>query len=115
MPDFESDPLRITVEAVDGSRLVRAVGEIDMATAEALRDALAAARQSARATALDMSGVTFIDSTGLHLLIETSLEAAESGYRLSIVEPSKPVLRLIALTGTAEILPLTADSQAGGS
>jgi anti-anti-sigma factor len=99
------DVLRVTVEPLDHDvRLIRAVGEIDMSSVAALRRELDAARVEAVTVVLDLSGVTFIDSSGLHLLLRASDSSAGSDRGFSMVRPSKSVLRLIELSGTADVL-----------
>jgi anti-anti-sigma factor len=50
--------------------MMRAAGEIDIATAPTLRAQLAAARAARLTTLLDLSAVSFIDSSGLHVLMD---------------------------------------------
>jgi anti-sigma B factor antagonist len=98
--------LRVTVEPLEDARLIRAVGELDMSTAPALRHELEAARDEAVTAVLDMAQVTFIDSTGLHLLLDASRGADRDDWALFIVRPSKAVQRLIDLTCTWDLLAL---------
>jgi anti-anti-sigma factor len=95
--------LRVTVEPLEEARLIRAVGELDMGSAPALRHALDAARDEAVTALLDMAEVTFIDSTGLHLLLDAS-RSANGNWSFFIVRPSPAVQRLIDLTRTRELL-----------
>jgi anti-anti-sigma factor len=98
------DVLRVTVEPLDDARLIRAAGEIDLGSVAALRRELDAARVEAVTVLLDLSGVTFIDSSGLHLLLRASDSSAGSDWGFSVVRPSESVLRLIELSGTADML-----------
>jgi anti-anti-sigma factor len=104
---YPSQPLEVEVESLDGRRVIRACGEIDMSSIEPLRTAVAAAEASRLETLVDLSGVDFIDSTGLHLILEASLEAASNGWPLTFV-PSRQVLRLLEVSGTLEVVPLAA-------
>jgi anti-sigma B factor antagonist len=97
---------RVTIEPVGDSCVMRAVGEIDMATAPALRDQLAAARADRLTTLLDLSGVSFIDSSGLHVLLDGARWVDEDQWALFIVRPSAAVQRLLEVSGTFEILPM---------
>jgi anti-sigma B factor antagonist len=100
------DLLRVTVEPLEDGRLIRAVGEVDLSTAAALRRELKAASMEADTVLLDLSDVTFIDSTGLHLLLEASHRSALTDCAFFVVRPSEAVRRLIELSGTAELLRL---------
>jgi anti-sigma B factor antagonist len=100
------DLLRVTVKPLEDASLIRAAGEIDLNTVGALRCELDAARMEAVTVVLDLSGVTFIDSSGLHLLLRASHSSARSDWAFFVVRPSESVLRLIELSGTADLLTL---------
>jgi anti-anti-sigma factor len=100
MPDL----LRVTAEPVGDARLIRAVGEIDLVTVDALRRELDGAREEVATVVLDLSGVTFIDSTGLHLLLEASRNSAAGDWAF-VVRPSVVVQRLIEVSGTGDLFP----------
>lgn len=59
---------------------------------------------------IDLSTVTFIDSTGLGALIHLRNLANEHRGTLLLVEPSAPVLRLLALTRLDEVFTISAKS-----
>jgi anti-anti-sigma factor len=82
-------------EATAGSVVVRAVGELDLATCDDLHATLAPLRDKPRAILLDLSALTFIDCAGLRELQIAGL--AQS--RVAVVAPSAPVLRLLQLSG----------------
>jgi anti-anti-sigma factor len=98
------DLLHVTSEPSENTVIVRATGEIDRSTVDMLRRALDAARLEATTALLDLSGVTFIDSTGLHLLLEASHSSATSDWGFFVVRPSRSVLRLIDMSGTANLI-----------
>jgi anti-anti-sigma factor len=100
------DVLSVTIEPLEGASLIRAAGEIDVSSVGALRRELDAARMEAVTVVLDLSGVTFIDSSGLHLLLSASHISAGSDWAFFMVRPSESVLRLIELSGTADLLTL---------
>ena len=99
-------PLSITVEPLEEARLIRAVGEIDISSVDAIRSELECARQEAATVLLDLSDVTFIDSSGLHLLLDASRSAAVDDWPFFIVRASAAVQRLIEVSGTADLLAL---------
>ncbi|MEU8140053.1 STAS domain-containing protein [Streptodolium elevatio] len=78
--------------------VVKAEGEIDIATADALRDRLIAALNQHAAVAADMSAVTFIDCAGLRALLAARAFAERHGRHLAVHDPSRPVRRLLAWT-----------------
>ena len=98
------DLLRVTVDPVEDACLIRAAGEIDLSSVGALRRELDAARMEAVTVLLDLSDVTFIDSSGLYLLLQASHSSAISDWAFFVLRPSEAVLRLIELSGTADLL-----------
>lgn len=101
-----AQPLRITIEALEDARLVRAAGEIDKSTVAALRRELDVARAEPATVLLDLSEVSFIDSSGLRLLLDASRTSAVTGWPFFIVRPSAVVQRLIHVSRTADELAL---------
>jgi anti-anti-sigma factor len=78
--------------------VVAPVGEIDLATVDALEQALAAARAESERVVLDLRGVTFIDSAGLRLVLETS----QTGGSFAVVRGGHEVQRVFDLVGLDE-------------
>jgi anti-sigma B factor antagonist len=102
--------LEVSVEHVDGRRVIRARGEVDLSSVEVLRGPLAAARGERVSTLVDLAEVSFMDSTGLHLLLDAALDAEADGWSLSF-RPSRQVKRLLEVTGTVDAVRLVpADS-----
>jgi anti-anti-sigma factor len=100
--------LEVVVEPLEDGRLIRARGELDMSSVDALRGPLAAARDAGATTVVDMSGVEFIDSSGLHLILDAALDAETDGSALSF-RPSRQVLRILEVTGTLEVLRIASE------
>lgn len=90
-------------------------GEIDMATSDALGDALREALHTdgAKEVAVDMSGVTFIDSSGIRTLVVAQGEASERGLNLYVTEPHRHVRRVLDLTGLLAVLTEAAPPTTG--
>jgi anti-anti-sigma factor len=87
-------------------------GQLDL-TAERTFDAALtrAARFAGRVELeLDLAAVDFIDGSGLRLLIDAQSRSHRAGRRLTIVEASRAVHRLVWLTGMADRLPPIATS-----
>jgi anti-sigma B factor antagonist len=100
--------LEVTVESRDGGCLIRARGEIDMSSVDALRHPLESARKAGAATVVDLIDVGFMDSSGLHLLLNAALDAEADGWSLSF-RPSPQVHRVLEVTGTLGMLRLTGE------
>jgi anti-sigma B factor antagonist len=106
-PLFRAKPpaFAVIVEQDDGRILVRASGELDLATVPALEKAMTALDDGKPTGLLDMSAVTFMDSTGLRLLIVATEQAQAAGRTLSIV-PSRAVTKVVEAVGLKASLPL---------
>jgi anti-sigma B factor antagonist len=93
--------MTVRIEPADGSaRTLHVVGEIDLATAPALEQAVADAADGAEQVAVDLGGVRFIDSTGLRVLLSSQQRADADGVEVRVVEASEVARRLFDLTGT---------------
>src|SRR5215208_8109152 len=99
-------PLSLEIERDGDSLVVRASGELDLATAPMLEECLLHAFEGeASPIILDLTAVSFIDSMGLRSLLRA---ARNSDSRLRIECESAPVRRMIEVTGLKRSLPLTA-------
>jgi anti-anti-sigma factor len=86
-------------------------GELDVASAPALDDALQRAEVSEVAViTIDLDGVSFIDSTGLRALLEAhARDTRHPGPgRLEIVGGSDQAYKLFKLAGVLDKLPFVA-------
>ena len=77
----------------------RAGGEIDLATAPALRTGIRAAIDVSDETlvAVECSGVTFMDSAGYHVLADATRYAVRRGHMLVIRNPSVVCAKLLGM------------------
>ncbi len=89
-----------------GAAWVEPVGELDLATAPQLEEALEAARASARLVVLDLRRLTFLDSTGVHLVIDAGTRARRSGRRLVVIRGTGQVQILFALMNTSQYVEM---------
>lgn len=90
---------------------VAVVGEVDLATAPALRDTLLRALQERDPAVLevDLTGITFLDCTGVGALVAVRNTAVHNGCRLRVTNP-QPIVRLVLkLTGLLDVLTAPVD------
>jgi len=99
--------IEIGVERRDGSTVVAARGEVDVATAPALREGLDTALDEGVGTVVvDLTGVTFIDSTGLGVLIGTRKRCLDAGRELRVVVTEPRILKVFEITGLTELFAI---------
>jgi anti-sigma B factor antagonist len=104
---MRQDQLAIDIVWASASVTLRLSGEIDMCTAELVREAaLAAIDRGHTDVHIDMSAVTFMDSTGLNMLLATSRRAEAAGGRLQLVDPTRAVRRVLEVTGVQQLFEI---------
>ena len=100
----------VDVQPVDGHLEVRLHGELDMATAPTLHQALAGVFGGAGTSiVVDLADLTFMDSTGIAVLLGACHQADEAGQSLVVRSPRRPVLKAFRLTGVDKILAIEPD------
>lgn len=95
-----SADLSLGSDARDGCAVLTVGGEVDLGTAGELSDAAIAAMQEiSPRLVMDLTGVSFMDSTGLKVLLAVHKRAELAGGRLVLVNPTRSVAKVIAVTG----------------
>ena len=118
------EPFAVEVQRRKQVTIVRPRGELDLATAEALRSTLDAAiaetltagldgMEDGAHLVLDLRGLSFIDSAGLHLLVALDQRAQRDGFQLTLLAPATPADRAIQLCGLDQVLPFATPVDAG--
>lgn len=99
------DAFGISERDLDGATVVTVTGEVDVATAPALRDRLdqVAGKDG---VVVDLAGVTFIDSTGLGVLIGVRKRYADDGRELRLVVDEPRILRVFTISGLTELFSI---------
>jgi anti-sigma B factor antagonist len=92
-------------------------GEIDLATAPQLREAvLDLIQNGSHQVLVDLRGVEFMDSTGLGVLVGALKRLREQEGDLALVCTEGPVLKILTLTGLDRVFPIHRDvAEATGS
>ncbi|WP_426514801.1 STAS domain-containing protein [Dactylosporangium sp. McL0621] len=94
-----------------GTVRVAVVGEIDLATAPVLHDALlnALSAQEPELLDVDLARVAFMDCIGVTVFIAVRRTAAGSGCRLQVTNPQPTVRHVLELTGQVDVLTARID------
>lgn len=109
--DHDSDPTSFALQTrvVDDRPRTTVVvkGQIDYDTAPGLTAALATAMDISPSIEVDLRATTFMDSSGLAALIAAHRRLAKPAA-LILVDPSKPVRRILTLSGVETLFTVSA-------
>jgi len=86
-------------------------GEIDMATAAQLRDAIEPHMGPEQVIVLDLSEVEFMDSSCLTVLLEAQTTLTKDGGSLLLRNPSSPAHHTLTAAGLTELLETDAENR----
>jgi anti-sigma B factor antagonist len=86
----------VTKAESDGATIVSVAGEVDLATAPELRDALMSAPGD---LTVDLAAVSFMDSTGLGALVAARKHTTREGHRFEVRNESELIEHTMKLTG----------------
>ncbi|HEY2307568.1 MAG TPA: STAS domain-containing protein [Streptosporangiaceae bacterium] len=93
--------------AIGALTVVTFPAEIDMATAGAIGEQVAAAvAPGVHVVIADMTGTTFCDSAGINILIRAKKQATAHGAGLRLLLPCPNVLRVLQIQGVDAALPI---------
>lgn len=101
----DSAPFDVVVESDGTGSLVFVEGELDLATAPALRDIVGALVDSCSHIIVDFAELRFIDSSGLSALVALHSQSTAAGVRFALRNPPPMVRRVLALTGIDHLIP----------
>jgi len=74
-------------------------GELDLAVAEQLREALDGVGPDCTQVLVGLENCEFIDSTGIAVVVQAHHRFAEEGRRVVLYAPTSQVLRVLSVTG----------------
>jgi len=95
--------------------LVRVKGEMDMATAEQMRQSIDNRLQQDKTQylLLDLSGVSFIDSSGIGVILGRYRYFNRIGGKMAIVKPQVTVRRVLETAGIPKLIPVAENEGEG--
>jgi anti-sigma B factor antagonist len=110
---YERPGFRVQIDVDDGMHVISVFGEVDVASAPVVGQALEEAEVSAATSVvLDLAGVTFLDSAGIRVLMNAVSVSRAGENKLSVRRDYQPpVDRVLALAGVIEALPYLATAQ----
>jgi len=93
--------------AVNGTAVVRVIGEIDLSNAGQVRDALGAAIPDLPQVVVDLSGTEYLDSAGIAMLFRLAERLSYNRQELQLVVPADaPIRAVLRLTKLDQVVPV---------
>ncbi|NXY94727.1 STAS domain-containing protein [Streptomyces sp. BR123] len=99
----------IEVDTRGDRAVVRPYGEMDVARAEAFRQAVfeaLAGEPRVTDVVVDLQHLAFCDSSGLNVLLNARTAVAATGQNLYLAAPREQFLRLLELTGSQDLFTI---------
>ncbi|HVU60378.1 MAG TPA: STAS domain-containing protein [Mycobacteriales bacterium] len=94
------DPISCKVEQLPTATVVHVYGEVDVAGAPVLREALISVlAEPCSHLIVDLSGVDFLDSTGIGVIVAAHTRALAQNGRFSAVVTTTAVRKVLQITG----------------
>jgi anti-sigma B factor antagonist len=110
MLDDRIDGFSAEVIYRDGAPVVVVRGEVDLATAPALRAALDEAVKASGRVEVDLRDTSFMDSCGLHALAAVHTRLGQAHEALVIRDPSPEVRLVLEISGLAPLCDVRTDN-----
>jgi anti-sigma B factor antagonist len=102
---LQKHALQVAVEELEGIPVLRAAGELDLATIPELRVVFnEITDQSPRAIIFDFAGITYLDSSGLGILVSAKRRLGGHGGEVIVISNASCVLKALALSGLDQII-----------
>ena len=95
----EVNPFTVSVEHNEDQVVILVAGELDLATAPELVEALNRETLTNGRACIDMRDCTFIDSSGLQAIVSSARDFRRDGGELSVTELNGDVAALFRLSG----------------
>jgi anti-anti-sigma factor len=111
-PALEKHDLTVTVETVDDVPVIRAVGELEIATVPEMRAKVTEVTECRpRAILFDFRQLSYLDSSGLGILVSARKRLASHGGEAVIITAQPAVLKALSLSGLDQIMRIYATEE----
>ena len=101
--------VRVESDSTGGAAVVHVAGDIDLATADRLREVLLPLVEQGTVV-LNAAEVTFCDSAGLRVILLANHQARDQGKVFRLVAPSEPLNRVLELAGALPLVDVYPDA-----
>ena len=108
-----NDPIKVTVETLEGATVVSPEGEIDLSCSAHLRSKLQEVVSAGpKRIVIDLNGVSYMDSSGIATLVEALQMARRDEASLVICNLTERVKSIIELARLDQIFEIAVDRDA---
>ena len=104
--DETPDEFRIEEHRRDGTVVLRLLGDLDLASADAVSQRLDALAAADDPVVLDLDRLSFMDSSGLRVVLQAAETSRTTGWSFSLTAGSEQVRNLFASAGVTDRLPI---------
>jgi anti-sigma B factor antagonist len=101
---FEAPEFAIRADRVGQVATIAVKGELDVATAPDLIEAIAALEPGYEELVVDLSECSFFASSGISVLLDENARATAEGFRFVVVKAPPAVQRIFDLTSLDEMI-----------
>jgi len=108
----EPEPFSVAIHEAAGRLVIAVRGELDLATAPQLEEALVPRLQDGGSVLLDLRPLEFMDSTGVRVIVAAHHAAQDGGGHLALARcaPDGPVARVLEISGLDTVLNVVDDA-----
>lgn len=107
--------LKVSLEGSEEAPVIRAEGEIDLGTVDALRSAaLQAVKLRPKSVVFDLRAVSYIDGSGLGVLMATLKRMGREPGSVVVIANQPAVLQALQLTGLDRVLRVLREPATAG-
>lgn len=107
------NPLQVSVEQIDGSAIVHAVGDISAANIDPFRKAIAEAiAKKPTKLIIDLAGTMFLSSPGLAVLVQTLQLSQRGGCVLILAGANERVSGIFEIARLSDVFKMTPSLEA---
>lgn len=104
-----SENFEVRSQRADSSVIIAPRGEIDLATVDLVRAAIARDHEPGDTLVIDLRDVGFMDTSGLRLVLEMNERATAEEFSFRVVRGPTAVQRVFEVSGVARRLPFVDD------
>jgi anti-anti-sigma factor len=109
---LDKHDLTVTVESVDDVPVIRAVGELEIATVPEMRAVVnEVSERRPRALVFDFRQISYIDSSGLGILVSAKKRLGADRGEVILITAQPAVLKALSLSGLDQIIRIYATEE----